>query len=384
MTPGDSRLTLAVSAALVGMCASTVQQSLLATATPTIVATLGHLGLYGWVSGLYLAASVAVLPVAGVLADRLGPRPLFLAGMGAFAAGTAGACLAPAMGWLLLARAVQGVGAGLLVPAALAVVGLVEGERARGRVFGAMGLAQVAANVAGPVWGGWATEAIGWRWAMAATTPLVVAGWALAAASMLALPRPPRWWQVSRQDLAQPAASRPMAGLLAVTFLVSGVTVAVLTWLPWALQALHGLDAADIGHRLVPMLLASAIGSAAGGANATRPKVLPGCWLVVLTGLLLASRGDVTSLVVAAAGVGFGCGAVLPVLLTRIQSAAGPGRVAAASSLAQLARHGGAAVLVPTAGLWPAMTPADHAAAGLLFTFVMVAISGLVISWRIS
>lgn len=384
MTLRGRRLVVAVGAALVGMCASTVQQSLLATATPTIVAGLGHRGLYGWVSGVYLVASVAVLPVAGVLADRLGPRPLYLVGMGVFGFGTAGACLAPGMGWLLFTRAVQGVGAGLLVPAALAVVGLVEGERARGRVFGAMGLAQVAANVAGPVWGGWATEALGWRWAMAATMPLVVAGWGLAAASMPALPRPPRWWQVSRQDLAQPVAGRSMAGLLAVAFLVGGVTVAVLTWLPWALQALHGLDAAGIGHRLVPMLLASAAGSAAGGASVTRPKVLPGCWLVVLAGLLVASRGDVTSLVVAAAGVGFGCGAALPVLLTRIQAAAAPGRVAAASSLAQLARHGGAAAIVPAAGLWPALAPAGHAAAGLLFTFVMVAACGLVISWRIS
>lgn len=307
---------------------------------------------------------------------------MYLVGMGVFALATLGVCLSRAIGVLLVFRLVQGVGAGLLVPAALSAVGQVDGDRLRGRAFGLMGLAQVLANVAGPLWGGWATENVGWRWGMAATFPFVVLGWLLASVSMPSADRPAGWWRVRRGDLALRSAPPALAGMLAIAFLIGGVMVSVVTFLPWVLQTVHHLDAPAIGQRLLPLLLASAVGSVLGGVLACRSRTLTGCWLVLLTASLVASRGDVAALTLGAAGVGLGCGAALPVVLTRAQALADAGQVAGASSLVQLARHGGAALFVPVLGLWPAQAPVPVACTGLLVSFAVAAVGGLVISWR--
>lgn len=380
------RVVVALCAATVGMCASTLQQTLLATATPTIIGELGHRDAYAWVSGIYLLASTLVLPWAGVVTDRVGARPMYLVGMGVFGLATVGVCLSHSMGMLLVFRLVQGVGAGLLVPAALAVVGLLDGDRARGHAFGLMGLAQVLANVVGPLWGGWATEFIGWRWGMAATVPFVVAGWALASMSMT-MPTAAQsagWWRVRHGDMALRSAGSSLAGILAMAFLLGGVMVSVVTFLPWALQAVHHLDASAIGRRLLPMLLASAVGSVLGGTLASHRRAVTGCWLLLLAACAVAAPGNVTALMLGAAGVGLGCGAALPALLTRTQTAASAGQVAGASSLVQLARHAGAALFLPILGLWPAHTLAPVASAGLLISLSAAAVGGLVISWRTS
>ncbi|HAT6405430.1 TPA: MFS transporter [Corynebacterium striatum] len=378
------RVVMALCAAMLGMCASTLQQTLLATATPTIIAELGHPDAYAWVMGANLLASTLVLPWAGVVTDRIGARPMYLAGMGLFTLATILVCLSHAMGVLLVFRMLQGVGAGLLVPAALSVVGLLDTDRLRGRVFGLMGLAQVLANVAGPLWGGWSTENIGWRWGMAATTSFAVIGWLLSSVSMPTADRPAGWWRVRRSDLALRSATPGLTGMLAMAFLIGGITVPVVTFLPWALQAVHYLDASAIGHRLLPMLLASAVGSVLGGTLASGSRTLTGCWLVLLTASLTAARGDVTALTLGAAGIGLGCGAALTVVLTRAQTLAGTGQVAGVSALVQLARHAGAAFFVPLLGLWPAQTPASIACTGLLLSFAVAAFGGLVISWRIT
>ncbi|MGX9195409.1 MFS transporter [Corynebacterium striatum] len=378
------RVVMALCAAMLGMCASTLQQTLLATATPTIIAELGHPDAYAWVMGANLLASTLVLPWAGVVTDRIGARPMYLAGMGLFTLATILVCLSHAMGVLLVFRMLQGVGAGLLVPAALSVVGLLDTDRLRGRVFGLMGLAQVLANVAGPLWGGWSTENIGWRWGMAATTSFAVIGWLLSSVSMPTADRPAGWWRVRRSDLALRSATPGLTGMLAMAFLIGGITVPVVTFLPWALQAVHYLDASAIGHRLLPMLLASAVGSVLGGTLASGSRKLTGCWLVLLTASLTAARGDVTALTLGAAGIGLGCGAALTVVLTRAQTLAGTGQVAGVSALVQLARHAGAAFFVPLLGLWPAQTPASIACTGLLLSFAVAAFGGLVISWRIT
>lgn len=377
------RVRAAVAAALVGMVASTLQQTLLATATPTIVAQLGHQGWYAWVSGAYLLASTLVLPVAGVVTDRVGARPMYAVGMGAFAAGTCGVMTSPSMGVLLASRVIQGAGAGMLVPAALAVVGLLPPDR-RGRAFGAMGAVQVLANIAGPLLGGWLTTRWGWRWAMGATLPFIAVGWVMAWMAMPSADADGRWWRIRLRDLWPAVPGKDLWQLLGLGFLVGGMTVAAITYLPWALATLHHLDASSIGYRLLPMLLASAVGSAVGGALAERPTVLAWCWSVVSGAVVMTFGAAPGWLTVAGAGIGLGCGAALPALLTRVQAAAGAARIASTSSLLQLARHGGAAVLVPLVGLWPAVIPdPSAAAAGLSSCLVLVAVCGLLISWRI-
>nr|WP_257493077.1 MFS transporter [Actinomyces wuliandei] len=132
-----------------GAGASALMQTLLANATPRAVSELSTTGLYGLVTGSYLLSSVLALPLFPQYADRLGPRPVLAAGHLCFCAGTLGLALAPSMPVLLLARVVQGLGAGAIVPAGLAALGLLLDGAGRGRALSHVGVVQVVANLVG-------------------------------------------------------------------------------------------------------------------------------------------------------------------------------------------------------------------------------------------
>lgn len=120
----------------------------------------------------YFAAYAVVLWPGGALVDRLGARRLALVGLGMFAAGAALGALASGMAMLVVSRVIQGVGAGLVSPAALA--GAVSGFPAerRGAALGIWGASAGIANLAGPLLGGVLTVALGWRAAWWALVPL--------------------------------------------------------------------------------------------------------------------------------------------------------------------------------------------------------------------
>jgi predicted MFS family arabinose efflux permease len=129
-------------------------------------------------SAYFLAYAIALLP-AGSLVDRFDARRLALLGLGVFAVGAGAGALAPAIGWLVASRVVQGVGAGLVSPAALA--GAVSGfppER-RGGALGIWGASAGVSNLLGPVLGGVLTVALGWRadwWALVPLALVAAAG----------------------------------------------------------------------------------------------------------------------------------------------------------------------------------------------------------------
>ncbi len=123
----------------------------------------------------YFAAFALTLIPAGALVDRLGPRRLALVGLGLFGIGAVAGALAPSFGLLVATRVLQGAGAGLVSPAALA--GAVSGfapER-RGRALGAWGASAGIANLIGPMLGGLLTVAVGWRAVWWALVPMTVA-----------------------------------------------------------------------------------------------------------------------------------------------------------------------------------------------------------------
>jgi multidrug resistance protein len=149
---------------LLGMSASVLMQTLVATAMPTIAQEIGGMALYSWVFGAYMLASTITLPLFAKLADRFGRRPLYLGGMLVFLTGSLLAASSTSMLQLVGWRAVQGLGAGAVAPAALAAVGDLFDESRRGRVFGLLGLVQIMANLLGPALGGWITDQWSWRW----------------------------------------------------------------------------------------------------------------------------------------------------------------------------------------------------------------------------
>ena len=133
------------------------------TALTTIRQDLhASVGSLEWTVTAYNISLAVLLLPASALGDKFGRRRLFGAGLGLFTAASAGCALAPTIGWLVAARAVQGIGAALVLPLGLALVGIAYPAERRGRALGIAGGITGLATVAGPVLGGGLTQVFGW------------------------------------------------------------------------------------------------------------------------------------------------------------------------------------------------------------------------------
>ncbi len=210
------RLVLAATVLASGM--AFIDGSVVNVALPAIQRELhADAAASAWVMNAYLLTLGAFVLVGGALADRFGRRRSLLAGMAVFTAASIACGLSPGPQFLIAVRAVQGLGAALLTPASLAILGASFREPARGLAIGAWaGFASVAAAV-GPVLGGWLVDRISWRAAFFVNVPIAVAAAALA---LLAVPesRDP-----DARGLDLPGAGLAAAGL---GLLVWGLTEA--------------------------------------------------------------------------------------------------------------------------------------------------------------
>ena len=127
-----------------------------------------------WVIEAYLLTLSALLLLGGSLADRLGRRRIFGLGVALFAAASVACALAPTIPWLIVSRAVQGVGGALLVPTSLAVLSAGIPDERRGRAIGRWSAFTSATAGLGPVLGGWLVEKGSWRWALWINVPLAL------------------------------------------------------------------------------------------------------------------------------------------------------------------------------------------------------------------
>jgi MFS family permease len=144
-----------------------------ATVLPRVERDLGELALYGWVFSAYLLASLVGTVVGGREVDRRGPAVPFAVGCALFAAGLVLAGLTPSMPILVLARVVQGLGAGVVPATAYAVIGREYPEELRPRMFAVLSTAWVLPGILGPALAGVIEHALGWRWVFLGLLPLV-------------------------------------------------------------------------------------------------------------------------------------------------------------------------------------------------------------------
>ncbi len=234
-SPSRTRLWLLFAALALALLLSELDQTVFATALPTVVGELSGMQDMLWVNTAYILAATVALPVYGKLSDVVGRKPVLLAGMVVFVAGSALGGLSTDMGTLVAARAVQGLGCGGLIVLVQSVVADEVPPRERAPYLSAIGAVFALSAVAGPVIGGWLTEGIGWRWAFWVNLPL--GGLAVLAVALLLRHDPPRRDSPVRLDVAGTA-------LLAVA-----VTALVLlvswggTRLPWTSPAAVGLAA---------------------------------------------------------------------------------------------------------------------------------------------
>ena len=254
------------------------------TAMPALVADLGALSLYAWPFVAFMAANVFGTVFGGRWCDLAGPRIPLVAGPVLFGAGLLVAGTAASMPQLLVARVLQGLGAGTLTVAVYVLIAVVYPERTRPAIFGLMSSAWVLPSLIGPPVAGVVTERLSWHWVFLGLVPVVVLaiGLVVPAVRQLGQPDPGRGITARRRGLMLAA-------------LGAAVGVSTLTWVS---QRPSASAAAIAGVALVALL-------------ASMRRLLP-------DGVFRARRGVPT--VVAArgllAGVFFTANSYLPLILT--------------------------------------------------------------------
>jgi EmrB/QacA subfamily drug resistance transporter len=207
------RRNLIFVAVLLGMLLAALDQTIVATALPTVVADLGGAGHQAWVVTSYLLASTFVTAIVGKLGDLFGRKVVFQASVVFFLVGSVLCGLSGSMTMLVASRALQGIGGGAIMVTAMAVIGEVIPLRERGRYQGALGAVFGVTTVIGPLLGGFFTDHLTWRWAFWINIPVAVVVLLVGAVAIPSLAK----------------AGRPVidyAGILLIGVGASGLTLA--------------------------------------------------------------------------------------------------------------------------------------------------------------
>jgi EmrB/QacA subfamily drug resistance transporter len=381
LSPAQVRLV--IFGLMLGMLLAALDQTIVATALPTIVGDLHGLSHLSWVVTAYLLASTASTPVWGKLGDLYGRKVFFQAAIVVFLVGSVLAGLSRNLDELIAFRAIQGLGGGGLIVGAQATVGDVVSPRDRGRYQGMFGAVFGVSSVIGPLIGGFFVDHLSWHWifyinvpvgavalvvtaavlpsattrvhhvidylgtallTLAATSlvlltslggntyawrsaPIVIMG--VSAVVLLAL------FTIVERRAPEPVlplplfANRTFSSASAIGFVVGFAMFGAITFLPLYMQDVKGVSPTASGLRLVPLMVGLLVTSIASGQLISRIgqyKYFPVVGTAVMTGglFMLSRLGAATSYGYAAVGMlvlGLGLGMVLQVLVIAVQNA---------------------------------------------------------------
>lgn len=192
---------------------SALDQTIVAVSMPAISAQFHDFDLLAWVISAYMVALTVAVPIYGKLGDLYGRRRLMLFGLATFTIASLFCAMAQSMEQLVLARVLQGIGAGGMVSVSQAIIGDIVPPRERGRYQGYFSGMYAAASVAGPVLGGFMTEYLSWRWVFIINLPLGLAAWWVARKTLVGLPVPQR---------------KPVIDYLGTVLMIIGLTALLL------------------------------------------------------------------------------------------------------------------------------------------------------------
>ena len=161
-------------ALMLGMSLAALDTTIVGTALPTIVGKLGGISLYSWVFSIYLLTSTTTVPIYGKLADLYGRKPMFLFGSSLFLLGSILCGTAQSMEQLIIFRAIQGLGAGAVLPIVLTIIGDIFELKERARVQGLFSGVWGVSSVVGPALGGVIVDHFSWRWVFYINVPFGV------------------------------------------------------------------------------------------------------------------------------------------------------------------------------------------------------------------
>ncbi|MGI4896693.1 MAG: MDR family MFS transporter [Janthinobacterium lividum] len=171
------RINLIFAALIAGMLVSSLDQTIISTAMPTIVGDLGGIAHMAWVTTAYLLASTLVMPIYGKFGDLFGRRVLFLVAIALFTAASVGAALSPNFTAFVVWRGIQGLGGGGMMILSQAIIADIVPARERGKYMGPLGAIFGLSAVGGPLLGGYFTDhaSLGWQWCFWINIPVGLA-----------------------------------------------------------------------------------------------------------------------------------------------------------------------------------------------------------------
>jgi len=376
------RILVILGALMLGMFLAALDQTIVATALPTIAGDLHGLNHLSWVVTAYLLTSTISTPLWGKLGDLYGRKNLFQLSIVIFLAGSMLSGLSQHMVELIAFRAVQGVGAGGLMVGAQAIIGDVVPARQRGRYMGYFGAVFGLSSVLGPLAGGWFTQHLSWRWVFYINVPIgivalfVIAavlhipvkrvhhqidwlGTALLSSGVTAIILLTTWGGVQyawgsgtiiglgvggaallvafclvETRAAEPVIplglfrNRTFSAASGVGFIIGFSMFGAIVYLPLYLQTVHGASPTASGLELLPVVAGMLCTFIVSGRLVTRTgryKIFPIVGSAVLAGglVLLSRLSPHTSFTLAAVYmvvVGLGIGLVMQVLVVAVQN----------------------------------------------------------------
>ncbi len=407
-----NNLWVVLAALMLATMLASLDQTVVATALPTIAGDLRGLNHLSWVVTAYMLTSTISTPLWGKLGDLHGRKRFFQVSIAIFLAGSALCGISQTMQELIVFRAIQGIGGGGLLVGAQAIIGDLVSARERGRYLGYFGAVFGFTSVAGPLLGGFFTQQLSWRWVFYVNIPfglvtlvmvatrfhmptrrrphsLDYAGTALLSGGVSAVILMTTWgggalsW-TSPEMLSLGVTAVVLLGAFAVVetrtaeplvplalfrervftvssivaFMVGFVLFGAIVYIPLYLQTVHGAAPTTSGLELVPMVVGMLATFIASGRLITRYgryKIFPvmGTATIAIGLYLLSLMTPDTSMPVSSAFmfvIGLGMGAVLQVLVIAVQNAVPYNQLGTATSAATFFRSIGGAFGVAVFG----------------------------------
>ena len=168
----ETNVLIVTIAVFVATFMTAIEGTIVTTAMPTIVGSLHGIEIMNWVFSIYLLTNAMFTPICGKLADKIGRRSIFIFGTLVFIIGSAMCGFSNTMLTLIISRAIQGIGAGAMMPVALTILADMYSAEKRAKMLGLNSTAWGIASVVGPLTGGVIVDTIGWHWIFFINVPI--------------------------------------------------------------------------------------------------------------------------------------------------------------------------------------------------------------------
>ncbi|MBS4201321.1 MFS transporter [Bacillus sp. FJAT-49732] len=396
-------------AIMVAMFFSAINQTIVGTAMPRIIAILGGMDHYTWVITIYMLTSTIATVLVGKLSDIYGRKPFILAGIVFFMIGAFLSGFSKDIFQMITYRGIQGLGAGIIMSSAFTAVGDIFTPRERGKWMGVMMAVFSFSSVLGPPLGGWLVDNLDWKWLFWIFLPLGIVAFVMI---LMLFPKVERKesekidylgslflslmiiatllgfsWAGTKYDwgsveilglfsaaivflgifiLVERKAKSPVLPLSlfrndivtisnSIGFIMNAGMMGALIYLPFFVQGVEGISPTYSGYVTMPMSIAMLAVSAITGSLITKTGkykrfAIIGMPIMIAGMVIMAYMNSVWMAVVAMIVFGIGLGTGMPVFSITVQNAVSPAQLGVATASSQLFRNMGGTIGIAVMG----------------------------------